>query len=216
MIDSGFRATNMPPSSRASASPPPVGGFAGGFVARAFSLPASLCRRRPAVAGESRFLLAGRRRPPMPAWLTFAIIAENFTSAIGTVIFVAYFSALCRNPLHTATQYALLTALAAFGRTYLSAGAAISPPRPVGCGSLSICALAGLPALDPACLAAPARPFRRPRAGPRANARGGARHRTRTLRPSLMKAVQGHSRARLPCVSVTELRHRGAKPEQKR
>ncbi len=57
------------------------------------------------------------------AWLTFAIIAENFTSAIGTVIFVAYLSALCRNPLHTATQYALLTALAAFGRTYLSSGA---------------------------------------------------------------------------------------------
>lgn len=26
------------------------------------------------------------------------------------VIFVAYLSALCRNPLHTATQYALLSA----------------------------------------------------------------------------------------------------------
>ena len=55
--------------------------------------------------------------------LGFAITAENFTSAIGTVIFVAYLSALCRNPLHTATQYALLTALAAVGRTYLSSGA---------------------------------------------------------------------------------------------
>jgi len=51
------------------------------------------------------------------------IIVENFTGAIGTVIFVAYLSALCQNPLHTATQYALLTALAAVGRTYLSAGA---------------------------------------------------------------------------------------------
>jgi PAT family beta-lactamase induction signal transducer AmpG len=57
------------------------------------------------------------------AWLTFAIIAENFTSAVGTVIFVAYLSALCQNPLHTATQYALLTALAAVGRTYLSSSA---------------------------------------------------------------------------------------------
>ena len=28
------------------------------------------------------------------AWLTFAITVENFTSAIGTVIFVAYLSAL--------------------------------------------------------------------------------------------------------------------------
>ena len=39
------------------------------------------------------------------------------------MIFVAYLSALCQSPLHTATQYALLTAFAAVGRTYLSAGA---------------------------------------------------------------------------------------------
>ena len=39
------------------------------------------------------------------------------------MIFVAYLSALCQNPLHTATQYALLTALSAVGRTYLSSGA---------------------------------------------------------------------------------------------
>jgi len=57
--------------------------------------------------------------------LVAAIIAENFTGAIGTVIFVAYLSALCQSPLHTATQFALLTALAAVGRTYLSAGAGI-------------------------------------------------------------------------------------------
>jgi PAT family beta-lactamase induction signal transducer AmpG len=55
--------------------------------------------------------------------LTAAIIAENFTGAIGTVIFVAYLSALCQSPLHTATQFALLTALSAVGRTYLSSGA---------------------------------------------------------------------------------------------
>jgi len=55
--------------------------------------------------------------------LTVAIVVENFAGAIGTVIFVAYLSALCSNPLHTATQYALLTALAAVGRTYLSSGA---------------------------------------------------------------------------------------------
>ncbi len=54
--------------------------------------------------------------------LTVAIVIENFTGAIGTVIFVAYISALCGNPLHTATQYALLTALASTGRTFLSSG----------------------------------------------------------------------------------------------
>jgi PAT family beta-lactamase induction signal transducer AmpG len=54
--------------------------------------------------------------------LTVAIVIENFAGAIGTVIFVAYLSALCRNPLHTATQYALLTALASTGRTFVSSG----------------------------------------------------------------------------------------------
>ena len=55
--------------------------------------------------------------------LTVTIIVENFTGAIGTVIFVAYLSALCGSRLHTATQFALLTALAAVGRTTLASGA---------------------------------------------------------------------------------------------
>jgi MFS transporter, PAT family, beta-lactamase induction signal transducer AmpG len=99
------------------------GGFAGGFVARRYSLAASLWigGMLQAVANLSFTWLA---LAGVNEWaLAFAITAENFTSAIGTVIFVAYLSALCRNPLHTATQYALLTALAAVGRTYLSSGA---------------------------------------------------------------------------------------------
>jgi PAT family beta-lactamase induction signal transducer AmpG len=55
--------------------------------------------------------------------LAAAMSAENFAGAIGTVIFVAYLSALCQNPLHTATQFALLTALAMVGRTFLSSPA---------------------------------------------------------------------------------------------
>jgi PAT family beta-lactamase induction signal transducer AmpG len=100
-----------------------IGGFAGGFVARRYSLAASLWIGGvlQAVANLSFSWLAF---VGVNQWaLAFAITAENFTSAIGTVIFVAYLSALCRNPLHTATQYALLTALAAVGRTYLSSGA---------------------------------------------------------------------------------------------
>jgi MFS transporter, PAT family, beta-lactamase induction signal transducer AmpG len=100
-----------------------IGGFAGGFVARRYSLAASLWVGGviQAVANLS-FAWLGLLGANHWA-LVLAITAENFTSAIGTVIFVAYLSALCRNPLHTATQYALLTALAAVGRTYLSAGA---------------------------------------------------------------------------------------------
>jgi MFS transporter, PAT family, beta-lactamase induction signal transducer AmpG len=97
-----------------------IGGFAGGFVARRYSLAASLwiggVLQAAANLSFSWLALAGVNQ-----WaLALAITAENFTSAIGTVIFVAYLSALCRTPLHTATQSALLTALAAVGRTYLS------------------------------------------------------------------------------------------------
>ncbi|MGB3487413.1 MAG: MFS transporter [Xanthobacteraceae bacterium] len=100
-----------------------IGGFAGGYVARAWSLPVSLwiggILQAIANLAFSWLAVVGVNQ-----WaLALAITAENFTSAIGTVIFVAYLSALCKNPLHTATQYALLTALAAVGRTYLSSGA---------------------------------------------------------------------------------------------
>ena len=100
-----------------------IGGFAGGLVANKYPLATSLwiggVLQALANLSFSWLALAGLNQ-----WaLAFAITAENFTSAIGTVIFVAYLSALCKNPLHTATQYALLTALAAIGRTYLSSGA---------------------------------------------------------------------------------------------
>jgi MFS transporter, PAT family, beta-lactamase induction signal transducer AmpG len=124
-----------------------VGGFAGGFVARAYSLPLSLliggALQALANLAFSWQAIVGLNA----AWLTFAIIAENFTSAVGTVIFVAYLSALCRNPFHTATQYALLTALAAFGRTYLSSGAGFIAAATGWAWFFAICALAGLPAL---------------------------------------------------------------------
>src|SRR5450759_2671185 len=100
-----------------------AGGFAGGFVARALPLATSLwiggILQAVANLAFSWLAVVGTD----PTVLAIAITVENFTSAIGTVIFVAYLSALCRNPLHTATQYALLTALAAVGRTYLSSGA---------------------------------------------------------------------------------------------
>ena len=99
-----------------------IGGFAGGMIARALPLSTSLW-----IGGLLQMLsnlvfswqaLVG----PSVAALTFTIVVENFTGAIGTVIFVAYLSALCGDRAHTATQYALLTALAAVGRTVLASG----------------------------------------------------------------------------------------------
>jgi len=124
-----------------------IGGFAGGFVARRYSLAtslwiggvvqalANLTFSWLAVVGTNQWALA------------LAICAENFTSAIGTVIFVAYLSALCQNPLHTATQYALLTALAAVGRTYLSSGAGFVADTTGWAAFFVICVLVAIPSL---------------------------------------------------------------------
>jgi PAT family beta-lactamase induction signal transducer AmpG len=124
-----------------------IGGFAGGFVARRYSLAASLWIGGvlQAIANLSFSWLA---IVGVNEWaLALAITAENFTSAIGTVIFVAYLSALCRNPLHTATQYALLTALAAVGRTYLSSGAGYVAKAVGWPLFFSICVVVAVPSL---------------------------------------------------------------------
>jgi len=124
-----------------------LGGFAGGFVARAYPLATSLwigaILQSVANLAFSWLAVVGAD----PTVLAIAITVENFTSAIGTVMFVAYLSALCQNPLHTATQYALLTALAAVGRTYLSSGAGFIAESTGWVWFFVICALAGLPSL---------------------------------------------------------------------
>jgi PAT family beta-lactamase induction signal transducer AmpG len=100
-----------------------IGGFAGGALARAYPLVTALWIGA-FLQMASNFIFTWQAMVGVNLWaLTLTIIVENFTGAIGTVIFVAYMSALCQSPLHTATQYALLTALSAVGRTYLSAGA---------------------------------------------------------------------------------------------
>jgi PAT family beta-lactamase induction signal transducer AmpG len=96
-----------------------VGGILGGVIARALPIVTSLWIAVIlqmlsnavfiwlAYSGQKYFVLAA------------TITIENFTGAIGTVVFVVYLAALCRNPLHTATQFALLTALAAVARIFL-------------------------------------------------------------------------------------------------
>jgi PAT family beta-lactamase induction signal transducer AmpG len=68
-----------------------------------------------------------------------------FADAVGTVIFVAYLSALCRNPLHTATQYALLTALAALGRSVFSIGTGYLAVATGWVWFFVLCTIAALP-----------------------------------------------------------------------
>jgi PAT family beta-lactamase induction signal transducer AmpG len=122
-----------------------TGGFAGGFVARALALGPSLwlggILQTITILAFSWQAVVGRDL----ATLTFAITIENFTGAIGTVIFVAYLSALCKSPLHTATQYALLTALAALGRTVFALGAGYVVVATGWVWYFVICAAAAIP-----------------------------------------------------------------------
>jgi MFS transporter, PAT family, beta-lactamase induction signal transducer AmpG len=124
-----------------------IGGFAGGYVARQYSLATSLwlggLLQALANLAFSWQAVIGRDL----AWLTFAITLENFTSAVGTVMFVAYLSALCRNSIQTATQYALLTALAAVGRIFVPAVAGDIALATGWAWFFVVCALAAIPGL---------------------------------------------------------------------
>jgi PAT family beta-lactamase induction signal transducer AmpG len=52
-------------------------------------------------------------------FLIVSISLENLTGGMATAAFIGYLSALCKRN-YTATQYALLSSLASFGRTWLS------------------------------------------------------------------------------------------------
>ncbi len=99
-----------------------AGGFAGGMLARGRSLVTCLWIGGVLQMASNLAFSVQAMIGPDVGFLTFAMIVENFTGAIGTVIFVAYLSSLCGARAHTATQYALLTALTAVGRTVLASG----------------------------------------------------------------------------------------------
>ncbi|HSI40291.1 MAG TPA: MFS transporter [Xanthobacteraceae bacterium] len=124
-----------------------IGGFAGGMLARACPLVTSLW-----IAGVLQ--MVSNLVFCWQAWvgvnlsaLAVTIVVENFTGSVGTVVFVAYLSALCGARAHTATQYALLTALAAVGRTFLASSAGFVAESTGWTLFFAITALAALPGL---------------------------------------------------------------------
>ncbi|MFG1375587.1 AmpG family muropeptide MFS transporter [Xanthobacter autotrophicus] len=124
-----------------------VGGFVGAYFARAYPLVTCLwisgVLQMTSNLGFTLQAYAG----PNASVLTGVILVENFTSAIGTVIFVAYLSALCGAREHTATQYALLTALTAVGRTLLGSSSGAIAQASGWPLFFTLTAVAGLPGL---------------------------------------------------------------------
>jgi PAT family beta-lactamase induction signal transducer AmpG len=123
------------------------GGIVGGLIARALPFGqalwiAGLLQMASNLVFSWQALVGANH-----AALTLTITIENFTGAIGTVIFVAYLSGLCKNPLHTATQFALLTALSAVGRTTLASLSGFVAAASGWFWFFALSALAAIPAL---------------------------------------------------------------------
>jgi PAT family beta-lactamase induction signal transducer AmpG len=124
-----------------------AGGLAGGLLARALPLSRALLVAGILQAGANFTFSWLASIGVNHAALAVAISTENFTSAIGTVVFIAYLSALCTSPAHTATQFALLTALASFGRTTLASVTGFVAASTGWVIFFALCAAAALPGL---------------------------------------------------------------------
>ncbi len=123
-IDLGFdRATYGAVSNLYGLAAVLVGGFFGGLAGRALSMVPLLwlAGLLQAVSNLAYFGLA--LAGPDVSALIAAVTTENLAGGFGTVVFVAFLGSLCRNPRHTATQFALLSAIAVLPRTVLTAPA---------------------------------------------------------------------------------------------
>ncbi|MCO5209999.1 MAG: MFS transporter [Caldilinea sp.] len=124
-----------------------LGGLAGGYLARTLSMYSALWVAA-LIQMASNLVFSWQAMIGVNEWaLALTISVENFTGGIGTVIFLAYLSSLCRDARHTATQFALLTALATFGRTTISSGSGFIVEATGWAWFFAITAAAAIPAL---------------------------------------------------------------------
>lgn len=96
-----------------------LGAFAGGAVVARFGMYRALLMCGFLHMLTNLLMVVQAKLGAHLPFLAVSISLENFTGGMGTAAFIAYLSALCRVN-YTATQYALLSSLAAFGRTWLS------------------------------------------------------------------------------------------------
>ncbi len=96
-----------------------LGTFAGGWVVARIGMFRALLLCGFGHMLTNFLLVVQARLGADVGFLTVSIVSENFTGGMSSAAFIAYLGALCRVN-YTATQYALLSSLAAFGRTWLS------------------------------------------------------------------------------------------------
>lgn len=100
-----------------------LGGFMGGLLMTRMRLLTALIVFGLLQAAANLTFMALAMAGHSMTWLIIATSTSYFTSALGTTAFVALIMALC-NKQYSATQYALFSAIAFFGTTYLGPVAA--------------------------------------------------------------------------------------------
>jgi PAT family beta-lactamase induction signal transducer AmpG len=123
-----------------------AGGLLGGLVVARYGLARSLliCGALQLLSNLAFVALAQRGRDL--GFLAFAVGAENLAAGMGGAALVAYLSSLCSLGF-TAMQYALLSSVAALGRTLLSAPAGWLVERLGWATFFALTAVAALPGL---------------------------------------------------------------------
>lgn len=85
--------------------------FCGGLLVRRLGVNRALISTGFLQMGAMAMYVALSRRPGDEAWLYATVLVEAFAQGLATASFLAYLSTLT-SPLHTATQFALLTSVA--------------------------------------------------------------------------------------------------------
>jgi PAT family beta-lactamase induction signal transducer AmpG len=98
-----------------------LGGLLGGILVARYGIMRALLICGVAQAFSNVVFMAQAYVGYSLPMLSTTIAVENLTGGMGTAAFVAYLGSLC-NVAYTATQYALLSSLMAFARTFFASG----------------------------------------------------------------------------------------------
>jgi len=120
LVEVGFSKTELATVSKLFAFAALIpGAFVGGWMMRRYGVEKMLWVGGILQAGSNLLFVYQARAGHDVQALYLTMGGENFATGFGTTVFVAYLSSLC-SVRFSATQYALLSALAAVGRTVVS------------------------------------------------------------------------------------------------
>jgi PAT family beta-lactamase induction signal transducer AmpG len=120
LVEVGFSKTELATVSKLFAFAALIpGAFVGGWMMRRYGVEKMLWLGGTLQAGSNLLFVYQARAGHDVQALYLTMGGENFATGFGTTVFVAYLSSLC-SVRFSATQYALLSALAAVGRTVVS------------------------------------------------------------------------------------------------